>query len=55
MAALLRFHYKVDPDTLSDRAYYTLWHDYLYVRSQERALLLGVMRQVISEAFPPSS
>lgn len=48
--ALLRLHYKVDPDTLDDAAYLRLWYDYLYCREEERALLLGVMRQVLREA-----
>ncbi|MFD2787941.1 hypothetical protein [Hymenobacter rubripertinctus] len=50
--ALLRFHFKLDPQELDDEAYWQLWYDYLYARQTERNLLLGVMRQVISEAFP---
>lgn len=49
--ALLRFHFKVDPDTLDDEAYWRHWYDYLYARQQERDLMLGVMRQVLNEAF----
>ncbi len=53
--ALLRFHYKVEPSSLSDEAYWQLWYDYLFVREQKRELMLGVMRQVVNEAFSPTN
>ena len=53
--ALLRFHYKEDPATWDDTTYWRRWYDLLYAREQEREMLLGVLRQVINEAFPPTS
>ena len=50
VAALLRFHYKTDPEALDDTAALALWYDYLYVRQVERDLHLGIFRQVLLEA-----
>ena len=51
MDALLRLHCRVEPDALDDEARITLWYDYLYARQSTRNLLLGVLRQAVSEAF----
>lgn len=40
---------------MDDETYWRKWYDYLYYRQTQRDLLLGVMRQVISEAFPAQS
>lgn len=52
--ALLRLHYKVDPAKLSDRKRLELWSEYVYTRQAEREFQLGIFRQVLSEAFPPT-
>lgn len=49
--ALLRYHYQIDPAGLSDEAFDQLWEEYLYVRHQDREMLVSVMRQVVAEAF----
>ncbi len=49
--ALLRLHCRVEPEALDDEARIKLWYDYLYARQSARNLLLGVLRQVVTEAF----
>lgn len=49
--AILRFYYKIDPDQLGDQEYIKLLTEYAYVRKEERNFYIGILRQVVSEAF----
>ena len=52
MFALIRSHYGLDPEELSDVTIVKLWHEYMYVETRYKDILLNALRQVISEAFP---
>jgi hypothetical protein len=47
--AILRFHYKIEPEELSDEDQSRLWHEYIYVKSQERIFQMGILRTVLGE------
>jgi hypothetical protein len=50
--ATLRYYYpNINVDRLSDERREKLWNEWIYVRSQERIFQLGILRQVIEEAF----
>jgi hypothetical protein len=47
--AILRYHYKVDPEELDDETQIRLWHEYIYVKSEERIFQMGILRTVLGE------
>jgi len=51
VAALLRFHYGVDPAELDDEAYLQLWFEFAYVHRNTREMHVSALRQVLAEAF----
>ncbi len=53
--ALLRFHFKVNPRKLEEKARLKLWYDLLYAREEERKFQLSILRQILNEAFPKKS
>lgn len=52
VAALLRFHYGVDPDTLDEETYWKIWYEYEYVHEQMRQMQVSALRQVLAELLP---
>ena len=51
MYAQLRYHYRIDPEDLSDQDLIKLWSEYVWAKMREREYYLGILREVVSEIF----
>ncbi len=51
MTALLRYHFKIEPENLSDEEFIKLWNEYVFCTETEKNRQLFVLRKVASEIF----
>lgn len=49
--ALLRFHYKVDPDNIEDDEYYKLFNELMYIKNFERNIYKSALVEVVNEVL----
>lgn len=48
---MIRYHYRLDPATLSDSEFLELLAEYTFCQEQENKRMLGILRTVFSEAL----
>jgi hypothetical protein len=51
MQAVLRYHFNINTDTLTDKELARTYQDFVFARENARNFLLNILRTVVKEAF----